>query len=290
MGGGSSAPAPPPSPPTFKNPWRQVSWGTNERDLQYVKGYQPQAEEVKHLRVLLCGPVGAGKSSFVNSVGNVVRGRMTNSALASTTTSGTSFTKDYKTHRIPKEGRGNFYPLVFNDVMGLEEGTERGISVEDIKLAMKGHVKEGYKFNPVSPLTSDDHGYNSSPSPDDRAHVVVFVFSACVSEIKDSVLMKMKAVRDAASNMGIPQLAIVTKIDEASPETAESLRNTYKSKYIKKKMTDLSSALGIPLNCILPVKNYCEEISIDDNVDTLILSCLRLIIDFGDDFINQVYL
>lgn len=59
-----------------------------------------------------------------------------------------------------------------------------------------------FQFNPVSPLTSDDHGYNSSPSPDDRAHVVVFVFSACVSEIKDSVLMKMKAVRDAASNMG----------------------------------------------------------------------------------------
>ncbi|GAA6226798.1 interferon-induced protein 44-like [Lates japonicus] len=213
---------------------------------------------------------------------------MTNSALASSTTSDQSFTKHYKTHRIPKEDRGNFYPFVFNDVMGLEEGTGRGISVEDIKLAMMGHVKEGYKFNPVSLLTSDDHDYNSSPSPDDRVHVLVCVFSANASELKGSVLMKMKAVREAASNMGIPQLAVVTKIDEACGETEKDLKTVYKSKYIKKKMTDLSSALGIPLNCIFPVKNYSQEISTDDNVDSLILSCLRLIIDFGDDFINNI--
>lgn len=53
-------------------------------------------------------------------------------------------------------------------------------------------------------------------------------------------------------------------------------------------MKDFSSVLGIPMNCIFPVKNYCDEISTDDDVDTLILSVLRLIIDFGDDFINQM--
>ena len=35
--------------------------------------------------------------------------------------------------------------MVFNDVMGLEEGTNEGVHAEDIKLAMKGRVKEGHK-------------------------------------------------------------------------------------------------------------------------------------------------
>ena len=53
-------------------------------------------------------------------------------------------------------------------------------------------------------------------------------------------------------------------------------------------MKDFSSAVGIPMNYIFPVKNYREEIDIDDDVDTLILSALRHMINFGDDFINKM--
>ena len=65
-------------------------------DLQYVKEYEPERDDIKHLRILLYGPVGVGKSSFINSVSNVLRGRMTNPAEDSAKVSEKSFTKEVR--------------------------------------------------------------------------------------------------------------------------------------------------------------------------------------------------
>ncbi|XP_035987097.1 interferon-induced protein 44-like [Fundulus heteroclitus] len=255
----------------------------NSQALHYLKRFQPQNDEVKHIRVLLYGPVGVGKSSFINSVNNVFQERMTQKALTSSTTADKSFTKKYKTYTIKREGSVN-YPFVFNDIMGLEDGDGRGVRADDLKLALMGHVKEGYTFNPISSLSHDDLYYNSSPSISDRVHVLVCIYDANASQMKSSVLQKMKEIREAASELGIPQLAILSHIDEACGETEKNLRNVCNSKHLIKKMGDFSSSLGIPMNCILPVKNYSEEIQLNQDVDTLILSALRLIIDFGDDY------
>lgn len=40
------------------------------------------------------------------------------------------------------------------------------------------------------------------------------------------------------------------------------------------------------MTCIFPVKNYHSEIEVNGNVDALILSALKSIINFGDDFNN----
>ncbi|XP_016516340.1 interferon-induced protein 44-like [Poecilia formosa] len=276
--------------PVLDEPWRELRWGENQMNLKYVQKYKPEQDDIRYLRVLLYGPVGAGKSSFINSVSNVLRGRMTIPALASAMTSDKSFTKKYETHKFIK-GRGStktFYPLVYNDIMGLEDGTNRGVHADDIKLALRGHVKEGHKFNPVAPLTQDDPGYNPTPSADDKVHVLVCVMSANTPQMNLSVLEKMKSIREAASDLGIPQMAVMTHIDEACGETERDLRNVYKSKYLRKKMKDFSSAVGIPMNCIFPVKNYSEEIDMNDDVDALILSALRKMVDFGDDFIERI--
>ncbi|XP_014878171.1 interferon-induced protein 44-like [Poecilia latipinna] len=266
-----------------------VSWGDNNRDLRYVDSFRPVNDEVRHIRVLLYGPVGAGKSSFITSVSNALRRRMTCEALASAAnSSGQSFSKKYSAHWIRKGGKGNYYCLVLNDTMGLEEGYGRGIHTHDIKLAMMGHVKEGYKFNPLAPLSNGDPDYNSSPSLNDRVHVMVCVHNANAPEMKSSILLKLREIREAASCMGVPQLAVLTNIDEACIDTKTNLRNVYRSKYLKKKISEFSSSLGIPINCILPVKNYSHEIQTCSDVDTLILRAVRLMIDLGHDFTNKV--
>ncbi len=64
---------------------------SNYEDLNFVSNYEPQNKDAKHLRVLLHGPVGAGKSSFVSSVDSVLHGKVSSRALADAT-SGSSFT------------------------------------------------------------------------------------------------------------------------------------------------------------------------------------------------------
>ncbi|XP_029626379.1 interferon-induced protein 44-like [Salmo trutta] len=80
---------------------------------------------------------------------------------------------------------------------------------------------------------------------------------------------------------------IITRVDEACPSVKKDLNNIYLSKYIKEKMEQCSAKLGVPVNCILPVKNYHEEIDLNEDMDVLLLRVMRQRVDFADDFIRK---
>ncbi|KAM6913303.1 interferon-induced protein 44-like [Lycodopsis pacificus] len=267
--------------------WRHV-WGHKNKYLKFVEDYQPHNEEVKQLRVLLHGPTGAGKSSFLNSVDSALQGRVTDRAPADSI-GGKSFSIKHRTYQFNKGGPGTFYPFVFTDLMGLEKGTEKGVGVEDIKQAMKGHIKDGYDINQCSQISEDNQNYNKNPTLNDHVHVLVCVIAANTENIlDDESVRKMRDVRLAARNLEIPQVAILTKIDEACPEVKADIKNVYKSKKLKKIVDELSAKLGFTPTCIFPVKNYHSEIDTNDEVDTLILSALNKIINSGEDYVNSL--
>ncbi|KAM7099235.1 interferon-induced protein 44-like isoform 3-T4 [Molossus nigricans] len=61
---------------------RRITGATERRStlLAELRNYKPYADLVSEIHILLLGPVGSGKSSFINSVKSVFRGHMTRQA------------------------------------------------------------------------------------------------------------------------------------------------------------------------------------------------------------------
>ncbi|XP_053471546.1 interferon-induced protein 44 [Ictalurus furcatus] len=287
----SQSPAPGPNP-EFDKPWREVTWSGEEKSqiLRKLKDFQPSTAQVRELKILLHGPVGAGKSSFINSVNTVLQGYNTTGALAASS-AGKSFTVEFKYHRLKKDKPGSFYPFVFTDIMGLEPEDSNGVQTEDIVKILQGHVKGGYTFNPLKVIDKDDRNYISNPGLKDKVHCLVSVLPADkISLISDDVIKKMRAVREKARELGIPQVVVMSQVDSVCRLVQEDLSKIYTSRKIKEKMKECSDRLGVPMNCIFPVQNYHEQVTNDLHMDILILMAMSDIIRFANDYVeDQVY-
>lgn len=125
--------------------WRDTPWGEKGHLEKTLKDFGLCDPNIKHARILVVGEIGAGKSSFINSVNSVFQGRITNEALVNKTTdTSRTFTKLYKTYYI-RNGQ-SLMPFVLTDTMGIESENLHGIHQEDIVKAMEGCIKERYKL------------------------------------------------------------------------------------------------------------------------------------------------
>ncbi|XP_027145976.1 interferon-induced protein 44-like isoform X3 [Larimichthys crocea] len=275
--------------PEFEKPWRSMVWETEKRTkmMESIKVYSPTVSSVSQLRVLLIGPVGAGKSSFFNSINSVFRGHVTSQAIAGSSTS--SLTTQFRTYSVRAGRGGKPLPIILCDTMGLEENTGAGIDIDDIVNILKGHLPDCYQLNPSVALQSEALGYRKFPQIKDKIHCVAYVIDACKVSIMPAKLEeKLEAIRRKVNIMGIPQLVLMTKVDEACPFVSQDIRNIYKSSYIKEMMQEASARLGVPLSCIVPVKNYSEELELDPNCDILLLTAIIQMLRFADNYFDEL--
>ncbi|XP_056112412.1 interferon-induced protein 44-like [Rhinichthys klamathensis goyatoka] len=270
-------------------PWRNVQWTEKRRDelMKMIRNYKPMMTSVSRVRILMIGPVGAGKSSFFNSINSVFMGRMTSKAMSGS--AGTSLTTQFRTYTV-KDGReGKPLPFVLCDTMGLEEQSGAGLDIDDISSILQGHVPDRYKFNPTTPFQPDEQKASRPASLQEKIHCVVYVIDATKISLMSSKLEeKLAAIRRKVNTLGIPQMVLMTKVDEACPDVMEDLQNIYMTSYIKTKVQEVSSRLGVPVSCVLPVKNYSQELELELNCDVLLLTAIQQMLNFADDYLDDV--
>ncbi|KAF7698356.1 interferon-induced protein 44-like isoform X1 [Silurus meridionalis] len=270
----------------FDRPWRNINWNKSELE-EKLREFTVCNQQIKHFRFLMKGPIGAGKSSFVNSIDSAFQNRVTNKAIASSS-SNVSCTRIYRPYKI-KDGNSGTLSFMFYDTMGVEDGKEDGIHLEDLKSALRGNLPDEYKFNPRGHLTPEDPHFNNKPSMEERTHCLICVVSAnSISQISDEIFEKLNLNFRHATDIGIPQVVIMTMIDQVCPLVKKDLRNVYTSKKIKEKMMVCSDRLSIPMTCIFPVKNYYEEIETNNDMDVLLLSALKQILHFANDYTDKL--
>ncbi|XP_067260916.1 interferon-induced protein 44-like [Chanodichthys erythropterus] len=284
MGGSESQPVQQPKPnPELDKPWRKFDWGQKEALKQKLENFSPGDPNVNDIKILVAGQVGAGKSSFINSIDSVFKGRISARALVSSSAGDSvSFTQKLKGFTI-RSGR-KMLPFVFKDIMGLETAALAGSQTDDIINAVFGHVKDGYNFNQEQALTHKDQHYNCDPTLSDQAFCLVYIIDANTVDFTDDKLVdKLKIIRQRISDWGIPQVVCMTKVDEACPLVKDDLRKIYTSKRIKEKVELCSTKIGVPLTNIFPVKNYHYETDTEDDIDVLLLKALEQIVQIADD-------
>nr|XP_023649515.1 interferon-induced protein 44-like [Paramormyrops kingsleyae] len=296
MGGKKSTPVTPVTPVTpeekkpelLGNPWRNVAWDHSNKTklMQSLREYKPTIRSVPQAQILLIGAVGAGKSSFFNSMNSIFRGNITGRAKAGH--QDTSLTLKYRTYQV-KAGRGG-QPLAFLlcDTMGLEPTVNGGLNIEDIVGILKGYIPDKYQFNPLSPRQPGIGQATGQLAFKDKIHCVVYVIDgSSPGLLHPDTRKKVDDIRRKSDFQDVPLVVLLTKVDKACPHVEKDLKNMYHSCYIKDLIYRAGGSLGIPPSNVIPVKNYYDEIELNDTCDILLLMAMKQMLNFADNYLEN---
>ncbi|KAL4224203.1 Interferon-induced protein 44-like [Mactra antiquata] len=268
--------------------WRKTpAWNDKFLDglIEDITTFKPFPDlDTSEARILMLGPVGAGKSSFYNTINSIFRGRITQKAGSGSAEQ--SLTTAYTPYFVRERSGGNLNFRIC-DTRGLEDS--QGIDVIECNYLLDGHVPEYYQFNPATPITPNTNGFISKPTLEEKIHCVVFVLdSTTVEVLPDKIIQKMKSFQTLMNQKGIPQAILLTKIDKLCENVEKNTAEVFTSGVVEENVAKVSQLLGLPRGNVLPIKNYENEMQLDKGISILSLLSLRKILNFAEDYMEAL--
>ncbi|XP_039077631.1 interferon-induced protein 44-like isoform X1 [Hyaena hyaena] len=255
--------------------------------LEELRAFKPNVDLISEIRILLLGPVGSGKSSFINSVRSAFQGRLTRQAIVGS--DDTSITEQYRTYSVKDGNDGKSLAFRLCDSMGLHEKEGVGLCMDDIPHILKGCVPDRYEFSPHKPITPYDPAFITSPSLKDRIHCVAYVLDIkSISNLSSKMVAKFKQIQKEVLKCGIACVVLLTKMGNCSKTLQENFSNMDKSMTSQSQIIQVSKLLDIPTYNIFMVENYTSELELDPFKDTLILFVLRQMLRLVNDMLEDM--
>ncbi|XP_062962799.1 interferon-induced protein 44-like [Cynocephalus volans] len=268
---------------------RRITGVTQRRNtlLNDLRAYEPCADVVSKIRILLLGPVGSGKSSFFNSVKSVFQGHVTHQAIVGSDSA--SITEQYRIYSVKDGKDGKSLPFVLCDSMGLDEREGAGLCMYDIPHILKGCVPDRYQLSPHKPISPKHPTFITSPSLKDRIHCVAYILDInSINNLSSKMVEKFKRIHKEVLNCGIAYVALLTKVNNYSEVLEEDFLNMNRSATSQSQVMNVNKMLDIPVSNILMVENYASEWELDPVKDVLILSALRQMLRAADDVLEDL--
>ncbi|KAL3875139.1 hypothetical protein ACJMK2_038067 [Sinanodonta woodiana] len=265
-------------------PWRStLEWNQEllETLKDEVQNFVPLEElNISQAKILLIGPVGAGKSSFFNTISSIFRGHVTSQACSGSAEH--SLTTKYRMYQVRSAASSKPLPFRLCDTRGLEES--QGLDASEISFIIDGNVPDGYQFNPSVPFSRETPGYIKATSVKDMIHCVAFVLDgSTIDVLQEKTLERLKVMQTKINQIGVPQVVLLTKVDKVCRSVEEDLSIIFKSGLISDLVDKVSQVMGLPRGHVLPLKNYERELELDMSVSILALLALRQILRFSQD-------
>lgn len=276
--------------PDDEYPWRDSpEWNsqTFQELKEFVANYEPLEEmKIPEVNILLIGQVGAGKSSFLNTINSIFKGGI--SSRACTGSAENSLTKTFEKFRIRDPSTKKYPRFRICDTRGVEEGLS--IKSEDLGFILDGNLPNHYTFNPVEKASTKTPGFVKEPTVKDRIHVVVFVLDGSTLDVlSEGVVSKLKDIKSLVVDRGIPQLAFLTKMDKICETVNKDVSKMFTSSVVEDAVNKAADIIAIPRSHVLPVKNYEKESQLKTDINILALTALRQSLMFADDFLENQY-
>nr|XP_034306892.1 interferon-induced protein 44-like isoform X2 [Crassostrea gigas] len=254
---------------------------------EFVANYKPFEEiKIPEVNILLMGPVGAGKSSFFNTINTIFKGEM--SSRACTGSAESSLTEKFCKFRVRDPTTKKHLCFRICDTRGVEEGVS--INGEDLGFLLDGNLPNNYTFQLDSEASTKRTGFVEEPTVKEKMHVVVFVLDGSTLDVlSEGVVSKLKKIKRKVVDRSIPHLVFLTKIDRICKLVEKGVSKTFISRVVEDAVNNAAEIIALPRSQVLPVKNFEKETTLNTDINILAMTALRKSLVFADDFLENQY-